>query len=277
MPLEGKLNLTIHQLIQYFRSDSGIPRENKVLKKPITMVNDCFCYILLCDEKDVKNESYKGDGYRFRQNGGPRRYTIGEIQWKKFYFQIKTGYGEKDVSSEFTKHVLFRVDQPHQVLILYHGDPSVAKDLPHGNARTKLKTGTCFLLTNRDVKEDLTKDLESGKIPVQAYNANLAKARKNGVSPTPPDYARDLKQVQNRAAKLKELLNPKQDDIYSLYEMGSNDTNFIRRMLLRPFFLTISYCEGKKCNRKLKFNKIMALFFAAFRYYARISRAFAGN
>ncbi len=238
-PIEMPPRVNFLQDVALFE-DQNVPISNIV--KPNQKGGDTYIYDF--SENSDHYDKWRTDGYRWKQDGKIPFFHNG-YQCYKMYFKLKIGHGA--YTKLFSKSAFTHAKYPDKVLISYVGDVSVVVPVPHKNAKTPAKLSTGFVTTSRPLLRKAKKAVAVGdKYCHETYAALDRDARQETQDPDRLAYEgpRDIKQIRNVKAQVKKEKMISSDGIYTAYQIGHLEGNFITDMILLPSLIILMCNKG---------------------------------
>lgn len=158
---------------------------------------------------------------------------------KRQNYYIRIGQNQK-YSTLFKRYVYYFIKKPpvdRVYLIYYQGDASVYSDLLHANRKVNLNRK--YTTTDRKIMQNIR---DTTKPPMNTYRKLLHEESKNLKDKgenfekiyEKTHLPKDCQQVKNRLKYLRKKERISNDELYSVYQIGSNIQNYIHKFEILP-------------------------------------------
>lgn len=229
--------------------DPSVPTSSIVL--PNQKGGDTYIFDFSDDAE--RFDTWRQDGYLWKQDGKIPFFHDG-YQCYKIYFKLKIGYGQ--YTKRFSKSAFINAKYPAKVLLMYVGDVSLVVPVPHKNAKTPAKLSTGFVTTSRALLRKAKRAVAVGdKYCHETFAALDRDARQETQDPDRLAFEgpRDIKQIRNVKAQVVKEKKVSSDGIYTAYQIGYLEGNFITNMILLPSLIILMCNKGNTTSKRLSY------------------------
>jgi len=130
--------------------------------------------------------------------------------------------------------VYISVLHPTSVVIAYHGDASVAKSFPHGNAKATNRRN--YVRTQPHV----LREIEQTSGPARTVYQTLVTAGPSSIQEQRTAAPRDITQIRNVQSRQRNKSRLTRDALFNLHEIAQ-DSDFVHKIVTYPDLIVVLY------------------------------------